>query len=74
MHRFDMGVLGKSMRIERARNKMTQSDLAMAIGVASATVSAYERGLMMPSVEKIHAMSEALGCTPNDLMGWKEAG
>lgn len=30
----------------------------------------YVNGSMVPGVDKAYAIAQALGCTPNDLMGW----
>ena len=28
------------------------------------------QGRLVPGTDKLFAMAEALGCTPNDLLGW----
>ena len=38
--------------------------------LAPISIIGYENGSMVPGVDKAYAIAQALGCTPNDLMGW----
>lgn len=61
-------VMDKLKEIRLARG-MTQQQLADASGVTQSMICRLESGEAMPSVETLKALSKALGCTPNDLMG-----
>lgn len=51
---------GKKIQEERKRCKMTQEDLAKAIGVKQQTICAYENGKMKPKLERLIVISAAL--------------
>lgn len=67
---FDNGTLSANIRAMRARVDKTQSELANEIGVNIGTIVQYENGSMVPGSDKVCAIAEATGCTPNDLFGW----
>lgn len=67
---FDKTVFAANLRAERARRDLSQSQLAEAAGVNLATICQYEDGSFVPGGDKICALAEALGVTPNDLIGW----
>lgn len=68
---FDNDVLAANIRAMRARADKTQGELADEIGVNIGTVVKYEDGSMVPGSDKVSAIAEATGCTPNDLFGIK---
>ena len=51
---------------------MSQTELANAIGVSLRTIGSWERGESIPNIEQIWNCAVALGCTPNDIMGWQD--
>ena len=63
-----------NLRIKEVRKKshISQTDLASRVGVSLRTVGAWERGETVPDAEQIWNCAEALGCSPNDIMGWYE--
>lgn len=69
---FSIDAMAANLRAERARKDMSQGELAARSGVSTAAVGLYENGEQMPGADKIFALAEALGVTPNDLIGWKE--
>lgn len=73
MAKFSNAALAANIRVSRARSDMTQGALATAIGVNVGTIVQYENGSMIPGSDKIFAIAEATGCTPNDLLGWRNA-
>lgn len=73
MNGFDKDAVAACLRAERARAGMSQGELAEKSGVNVTTISAYERGDMVPGAGNLFALADALGCTPNDIMGWKPA-
>lgn len=64
--------LASNLRAERARRDLSQEELAARSGVSAASLIKYESGEMTPGIDKIVSMAEALGCTPNDLCGWRQ--
>lgn len=59
-------------RIKHARKvaKMTQSDLAKLLDVNRATISKYETGEIVPSIEMLGYISNALNCDVEYLLGY----
>lgn len=60
------------IRSMRKKSGITQQELAVAVNVNLSTVGNWERGITTPNVEQLWNCAVALGCTPNDLLGWKE--
>ena len=56
----------------RKKLHISQAKFANAVGVALRTVGSWERGESMPNAEQIWNCAVALGCTPNDILGWYE--
>lgn len=48
----------------------TQDDMAKALKVKRSTYGEYERGKIMPPIDKIEQMAEMLGVMPHYLIGW----
>lgn len=67
---FDKNAFAANLRAERARRDMSQSELADKAGLNLATISQYEDGTFVPGSDKLCALADALGVTPNDLIGW----
>ena len=57
------------MQKARKKKKMTQEDLARALGVQRAVISKYESGRITPSVEQAKKISEILEVPFLDLVG-----
>lgn len=66
-------MVGTKIKELRRRNKLTLEELALRIGTSKQTINRYENGIIsnIPK-EKIVALAEALGTTPQNLMGWEE--
>lgn len=62
--------LAGNIRAARARADLSQAEVASKVGVNVSTFSKYESGDYIPGADKLLAIAQALGCTPNDLMGW----
>lgn len=60
------------IRAMRKLAKKTQQELADEIDVNLSTVGNWERNITVPDAEQILNCAVALGCTPNDLLGWDE--
>jgi len=57
---MDAKKLGKKIKISRIELDMTQADLADKIGAKQKSISRYETGLAMPSIETLMKISKAL--------------
>lgn len=67
--KFDNSELAANIRGMRGKADITQGRLAELVGVSITTIVKYEDGTTVPGTDKLFAMDEALGCTPNDLLG-----
>lgn len=70
MNRFSKDVFAANLRAERARSDLSQEELATRSGISTAAVLSYENGTCIPGADKVCAIAEVLGVTPNDLCGW----
>lgn len=59
-----------SIRAVRARADLSQAEVASKVGVNVSIFAEYESGDYIPGADKILAISQVLGCPPNDLIGW----
>lgn len=50
---------------------MSQRDLAEKSGVSIAALNQYENEGYAPGVDKLCMLAEALGCSPDELLGWE---
>lgn len=60
-----------NLRMQRANVDISQRELADRAGLDITTVHKYEDGAMTPGADKLFAICDALGCSPNVLMGWE---
>lgn len=58
----------QNLQKARKKAKVTQADLAKILGVKQATVSKYESGEIIPSVEILERIADALNLDPRDLI------
>ena len=67
-------MLANKLKSLRKAKRMTQDELAVALGTSKQTIHRYENGIItnIPP-EKVEKLALALGTTPSELMGW-EAG
>ena len=70
MNHFSKDVFAANLRAERARLDISQEELAERSGVSTAAGLSYENGAYVPGADKVCALAEVLGVTPNDLCGW----
>ena len=68
--KFDNSELAANIRGMRGKADITQGRLAELVGGNITTIVKYEDGTTVPGTDKLFAMAEVLGCTPNDLLGW----
>ncbi len=57
---MDAKKLGKKIKLARVENDMTQVQLAEAIGAMQRSISRYETGMSLPSLETLEKISKAL--------------
>lgn len=62
-------MLGENIRKYRKKKKMTQEDLAKAMGVSQGLVSSWEREAVQLTLPTIKEIAKVLGVTFNDLVG-----
>ena len=56
------------MREYRKKKKMSQQDIATALGVTQSMVAKWENGVNYPSVELLIELSDLFGCTIDELV------
>ena len=54
-------IVGQNIKANRKRLRLTQSQLAVALGVEIETISRYERGAVAPSFAQLEKMMHVLG-------------
>ena len=64
--------IGQTAREARTTLRMTQAEVAEALGMAPEVYGRIERGLMMPSVLTLMGIARTLRVTPNELLGWSK--
>lgn len=52
----------------RKQRRMTQTELAIAVGVTQPSISDYESGKKRPTIDTAKKLADALGCTVDDLL------
>lgn len=60
------------MRLRKAAGYSNRDDFAKKIGVNKYTYRSWESDAAMMSAEQVWNCAVALGCTPNDILGWYE--
>jgi DNA-binding XRE family transcriptional regulator len=60
--------IGAAIAERRERRKMSQAELAQALGCTRSAVSRWEMGLRLPSVPHLIAIGRALGCGARALL------
>lgn len=61
--------IGENLKKARRLRKMTQSELAKALGVTTPTIANYENGRREPNLEQCQALADALNVRVADLVG-----
>lgn len=69
--RFDPQTFAAKLRGKRAELDLTQEELARRAGISQGAVFQYEDGGYLPGADKLCALAQALGTTPNYLLGWE---
>lgn len=68
------GVMARAAGLKSCRVAagLEQAEVAERAGVKPRTYGAWERGERVPNADNILAVCEAIGCEPNDALGWWE--
>lgn len=66
--------IGKTIAYTRNKSGLSQKGLAEKISCDQSTIAKIESGVREPKAAMVIAIAEALGCTPNDLLGFDEKG
>lgn len=67
---FCKDVFAARVRSKRAEVDLSQDALAEKAGVSADTVVKYEGGLRVPGSDTLVKLAQALGTTPDYLLGW----
>lgn len=65
-------VFKKRLKVCMAEAEMETKELSAKTGISTDVIYQYRRGETIPLLETACLIANALGCTPNDLCGWKE--
>lgn len=60
---------GERLRLLRRKNEMSMDELGLALGVAKSTLSKYENGLMMPTLDSARKFADYFMVTVDWLSG-----
>ena len=60
--------MGEKIREFRERARLSQRELAQALGVDPSAVSLWETGKNEPTVHNLRRLADILGCNPADLL------
>lgn len=60
------------MQLRKAAGYSNRDEFAEKIGVNKYTYRSWESGTATMNAEQVWNCAEALGCTPNDILGWNE--
>lgn len=66
---LDREKLAERLRMERARKKVTQAEVAEATGTTGAAICNYENGSRTPTLDKLNALADYYGVTTDYLIG-----
>ena len=61
------------MRLRKAAGYSNRDEFAQKIGVNKYTYRSWENGVAMMNAAQLWDCAVALGCSPNDLLGWSES-
>lgn len=66
---LDKSKLAERLRMERARKKVTQAEVAEATGTTDVAICNYENGKRTPTLDKLEALADYYGVTTDYLIG-----
>jgi transcriptional regulator with XRE-family HTH domain len=60
--------LGHAIRVKRLKMRYSQTDLEVISGIPKARLSRYENGHVLPDLESLDLIAQALGVKPSKLL------
>lgn len=69
-----MTSIGERIRTYRRRKGLTQKELAAKVMISHRQISLYELDRSIPAADTLILLSDVLGVTPNDLVGYETDG
>jgi transcriptional regulator with XRE-family HTH domain len=60
--------IGKIIEKKRKQKRLSQRELSYLSGIPQTTISSVERGIKMPGIDTLYALSEALGITVDEIL------
>lgn len=69
----ELQTFGHNLRVLRADARLSQEELGNKANLNADSIGKYERCEAVPSLTSVCSLAKALGCTPNDLLGWDKA-
>lgn len=60
------------MKLRKAAGYSNRDEFAEKLGVNKYTYRSWESGTAMMNIQQVCMCATALGCTPNDILGWDE--
>lgn len=67
-----MAKLPKILRELREENGISQVELGKRLGIATMTISRWERGIQLPNIESLEILARFFGVTAGYLIGMEE--
>ena len=61
-------MLGENLKLYRENKKMTQAEVAEALGIKSATISKYESGTLEPNIESLKKLAQLFDISIGELL------
>lgn len=59
------------LRLVRGKSGKTQEEIASLLNIKRSTYGEYERGKIMPPIDKVEQLAKLLETTPQYLLGWE---
>ena len=69
---FNPTIIAQRLAEERAKRNMTLSDMEKLLNISFSTVSSYEKGRIVPSIDKLYQIAEVFGVSIDYLCGRDE--
>lgn len=70
--KYENAKLCNTIAFHRQQMKISQTDLAIAVGVSKKAISSYERGEYLPALDVAFKLADCLNCKIEDLFYWQE--
>lgn len=67
--RIDSTIVASRLKMARENKKLSKSDVAKALNIATSSMTYYEQGQTLPSIDKLYALADYYGVTMDWLCG-----